>query len=120
MVTPVAGAGGTAPGRRYCGVMVAPGITVDPAICEGRPHLSGTTTEPATLYARWKAGESSWQIARSIPELDESAVAVQIGLAYAAGRADERRDRKERKRRRRAAHYERGRTASIGEEDDRG
>jgi uncharacterized protein (DUF433 family) len=63
-----------------------PRIAVDPAICGGRPTLTGTRVRVTDVLEMLAGGATSVEIAQDFPYISEDD--VRAVLAYAAGLAD--------------------------------
>ncbi|WP_326525468.1 DUF433 domain-containing protein [Sphingomonas sp.] len=63
-----------------------PRISIDPAICGGRPTAAGTRMRISDVLEALAGGASAQEIAAAFPYVSEAD--VRAGLAYTAGLAD--------------------------------
>lgn len=63
-----------------------PRISVDPAVCGGRPVIAGTRLRVTDVLEMLAGGATPAEIAADFPYVDEDG--VRAALAYAAAQAD--------------------------------
>lgn len=63
-----------------------PRISVDPAVCGGRPVIAGTRVRVADVLEMLAGGATADEIAKDFPYVE--AADVQAALAFAASQAD--------------------------------